>query len=515
MNKKILSTQVLLSDISILISLSFIKLLIHVLSNGQYGYFRDELYYLACTEHMDWGYVDQPPFTIVVAYISRHLFGDSLFSLRFFPAIAGALTVLVTGLITRRLGGGRFSQILSGIAVIVAPVFLGMGNLLTMNVFDQLFWVLSAYLIITILQTGDQRLWLLFGLIAGIALENKLTMLFFGFALLIALLITPRRNILLYKYPWYAGFIAFLILIPFLIWQTQNDWATFKFYTIYSQGKTYPATPLEFLMMQIITMHPFTLPLWLAGLYYCLVSKDGKQFRVMGLIYVILFFLILYMQGKFYHLSPAYPWLFASGSLMVEKIILLKNWNWLKPAYVSMLIVGGLLIAPLALPILPINLFIKYTSILGQNVDVKTERHKMGILPQVYADMFGWENMTSTVARVYNSLTPDEQAKCCIITGNYGEAGAIDFFGRKYNLPKAISLHNSYYLWGPGNCTGEIVISIGQNGEGLKKVFNEVSPVDTIRCEYAMPYENNLPVYICRGLKWPIKEVWSQGKHYD
>ena len=512
MNTNYFSKKNFLNTNFLLGVLVLVKLLIHFFTNGQYGYFRDELYYLACSEHPDIGYVDQPPFIVYVTLLTRWLFGDSLFSLRFFPAVAGAVNVLLTGLIARQLGGGRFAQSLAALTVIIAPVILGVNSLLTMNAFDQLFWTLGFYILILILKNNNHKLWLWFGLVAGIGLMNKLTILFFGFGVFTAFLFTPQRRHLLNKWPWIAGILSFVILTPFIIWQTWNDWATLEFYGIYGQAKTYPASFLEFIYMQVFTIHPFSLPVWLAGLYYFVRSKDGSRYRPMGYIYIILFFLIFYLEGKFYHLSPAYTILLASGAVMIEKFSLQRK--WFRPAYTSVLIIGGMLTAPMAIPVLPVDTFIRYTSSTGGSAGVKMERLDEGKLPQIYADMFGWENMAETVAGVYHSLTPEEQAKCCISTGNYGEAAAIDFFGKKYNLPEAISGHNSYYLWGPGDCTGEVVISIGSRLDDLVELFEQVEEAAVIQCDYCMPYENNLPVYICRGLKIPIKEAWRLSKAF-
>jgi hypothetical protein len=283
----------------------------------------------------------------------------------------------------------------------------------------------------------------------------------------------------------------------------------------YAGGKTYPVSPLGFLLQQILTMHPLTLPIWLSGLYYLLFSKEGKRYRIFGLMYLILYVVFTVQKAKFYFLSPMYPVLFASGALVIERFIRLRNWNRLKPALISLLIIGGIITAPFAIPLLPVETFIRYSSSVGGDLGVKQERHEIAQLPQHFADRFGWENMVATVARVYQSLSPEEQEEAAIFTGNYGEAGAIDFFGGKYNLPRAISGHNNYYLFGPGDYSGEIVIFIGVPIQYLKRLFDEVEQAAIIRCKYCMPYENNLPVYVCRRPKFPITEVWPQIKHYD
>ena len=178
------------------------------------------------------------------------------------------------------------------------------------------------------------------------------------------------------------------------------------------------------------------------------------------------------------------------------------------------MIAGGLVTAPYGLPILPVDTFIKYDKILHLSRTVKVERESAGKLPQLYADMFGWENLVATVDKVYNSLAPEEKPKCAILAENYGEAGAIDFFGKSYNLPKSISAHNNYYLWGPGSYSGEVVIAVGYSEETLKSIFEQVEPAATILNEYAMPDAKQVSVYICRGYKLSLQQAWPSLKEY-
>jgi uncharacterized membrane protein len=510
---KLFSRQFLLGATALLLYLALAKLLLHLWFSSGYGYFRDEFYYLACGEHLDWGYVDQPPLTPLLAFVTRALLGDSLLALRFLPAVAGALLVLVTGLMARELGGGRFAQGLAAVAVIAGPVYLGIDHIFTVNPFDHLFWALGAYFLIRIVKQDNPKLWLVFGLVAGIGLQNKISVLFFGFGVFVALLLTAHRKYFLSKWLWLGGAIAFVIFLPYLLWQFHYDWPMLELLRRGQLYKNYPLSPLQFLWGQILEVHPFNLPIWLAGLYFYLVSKPGKPYRLLGWTYVAILIVFFILKAKTYYLAPAYPMLLAAGAFAIETFIQERQWNWLKPATVSVLVSGGIATAPFAMPVLPVETYIRYQDFLGIQAP-QTERHKFGKLPQGYADMFGWENMVATVARVYNSLSPEERAKCAIFTSNYGEAGAIDFFGKKYGLPKAISGHNNYWLWGPGNYTGEIVITVGPRLEDVKKTFDQVELGATVVSEYAMPYESDLPVYICRKPKMPLKEVWPRVKNY-
>src|SRR3712207_3433504 len=305
---------------SLLAYLALAKLLLHLLTADNYGYFRDELYYIAAGGRLDVGYVDFPPFVALVAAFTRWLLGDSLVALHLFPALAGAVVVVLAGLMARELGGGRFAQGLAALATLVAPSFLVMGTFISMDAFDQLFWVSAAYVLILILKRDRPGLWLLFGLIAGLGVLTKLTMLSFGLAVFVALLLTPARRHLLTPWPWVGGAIAALFLLPYVIWQITHGWPTLDFWADYGE-KVDPASPIEFLVEQVLTMQPLTLPLWLAGLYYYLFSREGRTFRPLGLIYILLFALFAIQNAKFYFLAPAYPMLFAAGALTLERFV--------------------------------------------------------------------------------------------------------------------------------------------------------------------------------------------------
>jgi hypothetical protein len=500
---------------AILVYLGLFKLLLHLLTAENYGYFRDELYYVAAGEHLDFGYVDFPPLVAVVAAVTRALFGDSLPALHVFPALAGAVVVVLAGLIARELGGGRFAQGLAALATLIPPTFLVFGTWLSMDAFDQLFWVLGTYVLVIILKRDQPRLWLVFGIVAGFGLLAKLTMLYLGLAVFVAVLFTRSRRHLLTPWPWLGGGIAFLFLLPYVVWQISHGWPTIEFWSNYGE-KIDEATPLEFLVEQIVTMQPPTLPLWLAGLFYYLFSREGGPYRALGLVYVILFVLFMAQNARFYFLTPAYPMLFAAGAVAFECFLARRGWSWPKPAYVALLAISGIVVAPITVvPVLPVETLARITGAAGGDAGVQVETREVGQLPQNFADRFGWQSMVATVTGVYEELPPEERERACILTGNYGEAGAVDFFGPRYGLPKAISGHNSYSIWGPGDCAGQVVISVGVPPETLRGVFGEVEQVETVRCRYCMPDEDNLPVYVCREPKMAFEEAWPRFEHYD
>lgn len=510
MNNSIFSRESLLSSTGILIYLALFTLLLHFYTNaiGGYGYFRDELYYIACSEHLALGYVDQPPLSIYILAINRWLFGDSIFALRLLPAIAAAFTVFLTGLMVRRLGGGRFAQALGAIAVIAAPIQSGYSAIFSMNCFDVLLWAGVAYITIILVKNDNPKLFPILGLLVGLGAFNKISMLWLGCGLFVGLLLTQNRKYLRTKWPWIAGVIGFLIFLPYVIWNMNNDWAHLEFIRNASSRKYGSLTRLDFLVGQVMLESPFTLPLWLTGLAFYFISRDGKPFRFIGYLYAVPFLILLLNRtSKAEYLSSAYPMLFAGGALLAERLAQRRSWRWLKPVSVVALLGSGIAFIPFSLPILPVVSYIRYSNLLGVRPST-SEALELSELPQFYADMFGWEGKAAAVARVYNSLSEEEKSKCAIFADNYGRCGAIDFFGKQYGLPRSIGRHNNYWLWGPRDYTGELVIVLGGDLVDKQEVFEKAEIADTVSCKYCMPYENNLVIYICRNLKTPLKEFW-------
>jgi 4-amino-4-deoxy-L-arabinose transferase-like glycosyltransferase len=491
------------------------KLLIHLFTAQGYGYFRDEFYYLACANHLDYGYVDQPPLSIYLLYISRALLGDSLLALRFLPAVAGALTVWFTGLITERLGGNRLAILISGISVIAAAVYLSLDHFYSMNAFDILFWTLSAYFLLRALQGPSPLSWILLGLVLGLGLMNKISILWFGAGMLAGLLLTRHRRHLLTPWPYICAAIAFLIFSPYILWQTQHDWATIEFMRNATLNKMAENKPLDFVKEQILQMNPFTFPVWLSGLGYLLFSKARRNEMVLALIYISVF-LILISSGsaRSEYLSASYTMLYAAGGVFIADFASRKQLAWLPYAVAAVVGLSIIVILPFAIPVLPVEKYIEYQKAFG--IEPSTaERKEVGALPQFYADMFGWEEQVAEVARVFKSLPEEERRKAGIFGNNYGQAGAIDLLGKRYGLPRAISNHNNYWIWGPQGFSGEVMIIIGGDAEDHSRSFEEVEQAGMVRCKYCMPYENNKPIYVCRKVKAAPEELWAQIRHYD
>ena len=381
---------------------------------------------------------------------------------------------MLTGALARQLGGRRFAQGLAALAVLVAPGYLAVDSYLSMNSVEPLLWMGCALVLIRIIRSGNVRLWIWFGVLAGLGLENKLTMLLFGFALIAGLLLTAERRWLANRWFLLGGLAAFLIFLPNLIWMIDHHFPHLELLAnIRRNQRNVALTPLQFVGQQILTMQPLAFPIWLCGLWSLLIGRDGRRYRALGWAYLLALGTLLLTDGRFYYLLPAYPMLFAAGAVAIEGWLDRPRWGWVRPAYVALLALTGMLFAPIAMPVLPPATLVRYTEILG--VSQPTLEHRQSsALPQLFADRFGWPDMVATVAKVYDALPPAERAKTAIYANDYGEAGAIDFYGPALGLPKAISGHLTYWYWGPREYTGENVIVLGLHGrEKLERVLHQ------------------------------------------
>jgi Dolichyl-phosphate-mannose-protein mannosyltransferase len=500
----------------LLLGIAAVKLLIQFAGINHYGFFRDELYYIACGQHLAWGYVDQPPLIALIAWIARHLLGDSLFGTRLLPVMAGAAVVALTGALAHELGGGRYAQGLAAAAALFAPAFLAFDSFLSMNAFEPLFWIACAWIVMRIVNGGPERLWVWFGVLAGVGLENKHTMAVFGFALVAALVLSGRAGMLRSKWIWIGGALALAIFAPNLIWEARHGWPQIEVVRNAQLYKNEPIGPLEFLWDQVLFLHPVALPIWVAGLVWFLAGREGKRWRFFGYAYFIVLAIFMVLQGKSYYVLPVYPLLMAGGGVALEGWLGAQKaapWRkWLAVALPAVLVIGGVLTVPFGAPVLPVNQFLRYARAMPYAKSVKTERDATAELPQLYADMFGWDTMAEEIAKIYHSLPVAEQPGCAILAGNYGEAGAIDYYGPNLGLPKAISGHNNYFLWGPREYSGACVIVFGERAPVFKDFFEEAHLVAVISSWHAMPVEQNVPVYVCRRSKEPLAALWPQFK---
>jgi hypothetical protein len=486
----------------------------HFLFNSKYGYFRDELYYAACGEHLAWGYVDHAPLVALASRVSRWLFGDSLFALRLLPALSAAPKVLLAGWMAREGGGARFAQFFAALLVFLAPIYLAFDNFLSMNAFEPVFWMACAAIVLRILNGGSPRLWLLFGAVAGIGILNKHSMLFFGSGIAIGLLLTSARKQFARTEAWMALFIAFLIFLPNLLWEIHNGYPTIALLRTVIGSKYSTISPLTYVGEQFLLVNPFAAPFWLAGLYFFLFDRQGRKYAVLGYAYLVVLLEMILLHGKIYYLAPAYIMLLAAGAVWWERKVFSHAAGWLKPLVLAPIIVSGIIAAPLAMPILPVATAVKYCAFFGVQ-EVKVENVPLNSLPQLFGDMFGWQEQVQAMAHAVQSLPAHERSRMVLLAYNYGEAAAIDYFGKRYGLRKAISGHNQYGAWGPRGASGDVVIAIGFAKARLDSAFGDVQAFESISPEYALPEESGLTIYICRQPRQNLADSWEQWKYLD
>jgi hypothetical protein len=491
------------------------KLVVQLSVAWRYGYFGDELYHLACGEHLDWGYVDQPPLIALIAWLVRHTLGESLLAIRFLPAVAGAALVVLAGRIALELGGRRYAAGFAALATASIGVLMVMHYLFTMNAFEPLFWMGCALVVIRIVKTGNQKLWLWFGVLAGIGLQNKYSMAVFGLGVVVGLLLTSERKAFVQRWIYLGGAIAAVIFLPNVIWNFQHGWPFFELLrNIRESGRDVQLGPIEFLLRQVLLIGPMNFPVWMIGAVYFFAAARMRQFRLLGWTFVSVLFFFIVSKGKDYYAAPVFPLALAGGAVAMDAWTERANWRWVRTAGVALVIIPTLIFLPLGLPVLSIENMVAYLDKLPFGVPASEHSHRAAKLPHYYAWQFGWVELVEATARVYHNLPPEERAKAGILGNNFGQSGAIDLLGPKYGLPKSIGVHQSYWLWGPRNFSGEVMIVLGDTPESLSRWCDSVEVGADLQPEYARPNER-WTVLVCRGPKGNLQDVWPQVKNWN
>ena len=490
------------SDVAILIYVALATVVVHLLTGGRYGFHRDELATLDDARHLAWGYVAYPPITPFFARISLTLFGTSLVGFRFFAALAQAIAVVLTGLMARELGGSRGAQLVAAAAAI--PFCLIAGALMQYVSFDCLLWVLTAYFVVRLLKSEDPRWWLAIGSSIGLGMMTKYTMGFFALGIVAGVLLTDARKYLASKWLWYGVALSVLVFLPNLIWQAQHHFISLDFLRHIHERDVRIGRTRDFLPDQLkLTL--FGLPLWVAGLYYYLISSAGRRFRMLGWMYVVPLVLFVVAKGRGYYLAGTYPMLYAAGSVWGEQLLksMGRTWTaWVRAAAWTALVADIILLAAIAMPSTPVNsLLWKFAS--KNNGDLVEE--------------LGWPELTQAVAQIRDSLPAPDRARLAILAANYGEAGAINLYGPKYGLPQAISGVNSFWQRGYGDPPPETLIVLGLSHSFLERNFSSCEVAGHTPNPYGIENEetsDHPDIYVCRGLRQSWPEFWKDFRYY-
>ena len=496
------------------------KLLLHTYFNDRYGYFRDEFNYLACGEHLGWGYVDQPPLIPFLAEISREVLGDSLRAVRFLGALASSLLVVQSAAIAREFGARTFAVLLTAACVALAPQYLSNASLLGTNCLEPNLWMACAWFAILAVKREEPRYWLWFGIVAGIGMEEKYTIALFGAAIVTGLVLCGRYRVLFDKWFWLGGLAAFLIFLPNLWWNYANDWPFLELMrAIRAEGRDVVLGAADYLVQQALLTGPLAAPVWLVGVGALLLWRRLAPCRFLGWSYLVCYAVLFVVHGKSYYLAPIYPMLIAAGAVAIERAIdgpagVPRRLGWLKAAAVLAVTANGLYLAPIVVPVFTPERFVEYAAGLPFKLPVMEHSHERAMLPQWYSDQFGWKQISDITVEAWKRIPAEQRADCGIFAQDYGQAGAIDFFGRKQGLPPALSGDRTYFLWGPRGYSGDCMIVLDDRKEVLEQYWEDVEYVGTSASE-RWALEQEIPVFICRNRKfdsWPA--FWPKVKRW-
>lgn len=497
----------------LLLGLALISLAVHLFCAGllAWGYMTDELYYLDSIGRLDWGFVDHPPLSVAVLGLVRAVLGDSILAVRFLPAVFGAVAVVLTGLMAREMGGGRAAQGLAALMALTSPMALAVVAFYSMNAIEAVFWPLGMLLLLRLLNGGSRYLWLFLGAVMAAAMLNKVSTLWFGAGVGVGLLLTPARRWLKTPWPWAAAVMALAGLVPFLWWQTQHGWPFVEFSRNAALYKVGDVSVFDFVREQVLAMNPLTAPLWVAGLVYCFASAEGRRYAAVAWIFVTVFLLLVMSHSaRTHYLAPAHAFVFAVGGVAAERLGRFRR--WVLPAAVTLCVVGGLIEAPLALAVLPPAATDAYQRALG--VRPREELEGGGVLPMHLALLLHAEAVVGAVKEVHDALPVEDRRRVEILTGTFGETGAVNVLGRKRGLPASIGMHNQYGLWGPGAATGALMIVVHDDEDQLREWFQACERRRGIDCEYCMDFLRAKSVYVCRAPRRPLTELWPQMRYY-
>jgi len=479
-----------------------VKLFIHLFGNINYGFHRDELLHLAVSDHLAWGYFEFPPMIAFIGKIASAVFGYSLSGIRLFSTLAGITILLFSCLMAKEMGAKWKGILLTGICILSFLPFYRNHTLFQPVAFNQLIWTVGFYCIIRYTNSEKNKYLLLLGVVLGLGLLTKYTMLVWAFSAFIGLTISYGAQLLNNKWFYLSGIIGLIIFLPNLIWQLQNDFPLLQHLQALKDSQLDKTDKLSYITEQLLFVNTFSVSL--IGIIGLLILKPLKDYKSLGLCILILFITMWIVDAKAYYVFGIYPALFAAGATQIELWFTKKPLLFYAISFIVFII--PVYYIPQLTPILRIEQYVDYKELKPTN-----GRYE---LTGDYADMFGWEEQVKLVDSVYNSLSEQEQNNSVIWAENYGEAGAVQIIGDKYGLPDPICRHGSFWSWGYGNPNASVWISLGNESGAVNHVFDSVTLIKIIKHPYAIEEENNIPLYLCRNPKVNIPQWWADSRKY-
>ena len=483
-------------------------LLVHLAVAGRYDIFRNELYFIVCGRHPAFGYVDQPPVVPLLAAATQ-IFGDHIWLLRLPAALAAAALVPLTASLARLLGGAGAAAALAGTAAAVAPLLAGLTTTLGTSTFEPLAWCGIAYLLMRTILLADRRALLWAGIAAGLAFETKYGIAIWLIGLGAGVVGTGSRRILGMKELWFGLAAMVLIAAPSFIWQISHDWPFLEVIGRARASGNLTGSPLGFIFNQILIMHPFLAPLWLAGIFAPWFQQALRPARCLSIAFILAGAIVIVTHGKDYYLAGADPAMLAVGAVACERLA-----RWLRGAWLTLILASAAAVAPVVLPILDPPVLARYMAATHLAPRPEEVAAIGAPLTQIFSDELGWRRMEKQVAAVYASLSPEYRAQVAILAVDYGEAAAIDVYGPEDGLPAAISGNKQYFLWGPGAADGSLIIHINGDPARWQGLCEKSEVAGSFGAPYVMPYENDRPILLCRGFKPGLQATWNRFKRY-
>jgi hypothetical protein len=502
-----------LSSISLVIVIgASVKFALHLYTAPGYGFFFDELYTNALSRHLALGYIDMPPLVPALVALSRWLLGESLFAMHIFPALAGSFTLVFACLIAKEFGGKTFAIALTAFGFIVVPGWLMLDSIFCYDSIDQLILASFLFYSARFLRTGHQRLWLILGLIAGLACLTKMTILFLGPGFLVALLSTNYRKDLITPWPWAGATICLVLVSPYLFWQYANQWPTVGYLANYGLQRVYQASIQQYLVNILMYVSPLLLPLWLLGLYRIFRRLDGVNYSFFGFFFLVTLILMFILHATPRMIVELFIPILAAGAVVLEEISArLRVGSLIKAASAIYLLIVGIVNVSFSLPVIPMDLLPDVIGSYKYLYAPLREFNGGSNNPPIFlSGRIGWDDLAHDVADVYHALPPEDRAVAGIYADVYPTAGAIDQFGPQYGLPHAVSESMTYYYWGPGY-SWDVMIIISDRMSNMSVFFDKCEQKAVTQREYVGRLR--FYIHVCSGLKIPVDQIWTKVRY--